>query len=714
MKTVIDEVLNGEPRFQIIDKTTGEIITSNAEILLITELLQKGTPLDKALFDSIMGDLYRVDKYTKPTYEQGEAETTDIKNGTYIGLWGASHYTKFGITVSASNEDTDMYAYRAMNGVEGYWSGNTVPTIATPTLFTIQLPERIAIKKFSISGSDSLYCKSFKLQGSNDGDNYFDIMSVTNNTASSKEYSTNNIEFYSYYRLSITESGSASDFPAILEFNITSWQEVMKYNKIVLNGIPLTSYLDKQRLLLDIEDTCDVEFNENILPALMTTSEKGFLIQSSGDYINTSVIDAFDHDTENSYWRSLETQEERYIMVTMPINVVPSRFTIKMANVADGKIQGSNNGDDWDNLVTRINTIDGTTVETLDFDVNTDKKYRYFRFIFNAETDDTSSYIYSFEIPYGYISGFDYSRRTFININSLGDREVDVKSISEEGNYEFVYDATTMRYIAYLTSFSRANVENTFTAGEKQKLAGIEVGAEVNIIDGIKVNGKEYLPDGNRTVNLENVEMTTNKVKELDNSETNYPSCAAVKEYVDNHEFQVTVDSYLDEESENPVENKVIAEALKGKQEALTFDEKPTLLSTNPVQSTGIYTAIEEAKTEVGGKIPAVDIILTTESNNPISNSAVAGAVNTLQTQIDNMAGAGEIIILDDAVTENSQNAVKSSAIYAALQTNLATATQNAQTLINQKIQWGTEDLEDGVTPLATGSVYFVYEKEEE
>ena len=554
MKTVLDEILNGDPLFEIRDTVTQKIIATNVSIALLTEVLQKGTPLDKALFDSIRGDVYRVDKYTKPKYERGEIETDTIKTGKYVGDWRSSHYTKFGITVSASNEDGENYAYKAMNGVEGYWSGNTVPTVATPSLFTLQLREKIAIKKFSISGAgDTLYCKTFTLQGSNDGDNFYDIMSISNNTNSEKEYSTTNEEYYSYYRLNITEAANDTSFPAILEFNITSWKEKLKYNKIALSEIPLTEYVDKQRLLLDIEDTCDVAFNGNILPPLMSTSENGYLIQSSGDYLNTSVIDAFDHDIENSYWRSLETQEERYIMITMPINVVPNRFTIKMSNVADGKIQGSTNGDEWDDLVTGINTLDGTTVETLDFDVETEQKYRYFRFTFNAETDGTSSYIYSFEIPYGYISGFNYSQRTFININSLGDREVDSNSIGREGNYEFVYDSKNFVFKAFLNSFSRPNVLNVFTTDEKQKLAGIEEGAEVNIIDGININNKQYLPDKNRIISITNVEMDTNKVNELNGSTENYPTCAAVEEGLKGAGQYLTMDSFPIKDSKNPI-----------------------------------------------------------------------------------------------------------------------------------------------------------------
>ena len=77
MKDVIDEVLNGEPLYDVIDSTTGEVIYKGVGIILgeNIEVLQKGTPINKALFDSIQGDLYRVDKYTVPKYVEGIKNT---------------------------------------------------------------------------------------------------------------------------------------------------------------------------------------------------------------------------------------------------------------------------------------------------------------------------------------------------------------------------------------------------------------------------------------------------------------------------------------------------------------------------------------------------------------------------------------------------------------------------------------------------------------
>lgn len=49
---VQDEVLSGEPRYEIKDNN-GNVIATNCTIELVTSVLQEGTPLNKALFDKI-------------------------------------------------------------------------------------------------------------------------------------------------------------------------------------------------------------------------------------------------------------------------------------------------------------------------------------------------------------------------------------------------------------------------------------------------------------------------------------------------------------------------------------------------------------------------------------------------------------------------------------------------------------------------------------
>ncbi len=56
----------------------------------------------------------------------------------------------------------------------------------------------------------------------------------------------------------------------------------------------------------------------------------------------------------------------------------------------------------------------------------------------------------------------------------------------------------------------------------------------------------------------------------------------------------ITVDSALSSTSVNPVENRVITNALDDKQDVLTIDSTPTSGSTNVVQSGGVYTALAD------------------------------------------------------------------------------------------------------------------------
>lgn len=82
MNNVIDEVLAGEPRYNI--KTDGgSSIYNNVQIDLATNVTTAGTPLNKALFDSIQADLNtRLLISNKATTSEAQTGTNDVKYTT--------------------------------------------------------------------------------------------------------------------------------------------------------------------------------------------------------------------------------------------------------------------------------------------------------------------------------------------------------------------------------------------------------------------------------------------------------------------------------------------------------------------------------------------------------------------------------------------------------------------------------------------------------
>ena len=54
----------------------------------------------------------------------------------------------------------------------------------------------------------------------------------------------------------------------------------------------------------------------------------------------------------------------------------------------------------------------------------------------------------------------------------------------------------------FVTDASYVHTDNNYTSDEKTKLGGIETGAEVNIVEIVKVNGTSLTPDSNRAVDV--------------------------------------------------------------------------------------------------------------------------------------------------------------------------------------------------------------------
>lgn len=107
-----------------------------------------------------------------------------------------------------------------------------------------------------------------------------------------------------------------------------------------------------------------------------------------------------------------------------------------------------------------------------------------------------------------------------------------------------------------------------------------------------------------------------------------------------------------------------------------------------------------EIRTALGEKATTEDVESALQEAKEYADSVAGGT------------GGGNVeITLDDEVTQNSSNGVKSSGIYTAIQNSINTSSQNAQGIVNQKIQYSTTDLEAGVSTLNAGIVYLVYEE---
>ena len=162
--------------------------------------------------------------------------------------------------------------------------------------------------------------------------------------------------------------------------------------------------------------------------------------------------------------------------------------------------------------------------------------------------------------------------------------------------------------------------------------------------------------------------------------------------------------------SGHPVTSDGIYRALQEKQSTLTFDSTPTQYSTNPVTSGGVYDAIQQ-----GGGGGTIDPVPTENSTNAVQSggtwTALQGKQNTLTfdttpTQYSTnpvtsggvydaiQQGGGGGGTIDPVPTENSTNAVQSGGTWTALQ-----GKQNTLT-------FDSTPTENSLNPVTSGGVY--------
>ena len=162
----------------------------------------------------------------------------------------------------------------------------------------------------------------------------------------------------------------------------------------------------------------------------------------------------------------------------------------------------------------------------------------------------------------------------------------------------------------------------------------------------------------------------------------------------------IEVDSNLDLYSENPVQNKVVTEALDAKQDTLTFDNLPTAGSSNPVTSGGIKNALDAKQDKL-----VFDNTPTDASIKPVTSDGIYEADKVIQNQVDdivNVLGAKNVLPNNGAntYTVNNVTYTKNSNGSVTVQTSAAAS---AYTLYNLFPTTITVQNKNGLIISATG-----------
>lgn len=247
------------------------------------------------------------------------------------------------------------------------------------------------------------------------------------------------------------------------------------------------------------------------------------------------------------------------------------------------------------------------------------------------------------------------------------------------------------------------HTDNNYTTAEKTKLAGVEAGAEANVqadwteadstsdafIKNKPLTGVDNALSDTSTDPVQNkiikaaLDEKVDKIAGMQLSQNNFTNGEKEKlASIETGATNVTVDSAISQNSDNPVSSKAIYAELAKKvnssgskqlsDENFTSEEKTKL------------AGIQNGATNV-----SVDVAITQNSNNPVTSAAIyaelakkvdadGGAglsdnnfTDAYKEKLDGIASEATKTIVDATITENSTNPVTSAAVFAALATKV-------------------------------------------
>ena len=491
-----DEVLSGEPRYTI-KNSSGNVLSDNVDISLKTPITQEGTPVNRALFRNLQGDLYTQDRYNElemhrrmvsVDYETNLVYSEENHIGDCIPkVWTATDSTNLvyvaedGTKVYASSKDGSHTPDKACDGdEETFWHANTY---GKNQHLTIEFVNPIRIKKIKVAAR--LYSPSwsvdFYIWGSNDNQNWTTLATtstplVTN--PSLKEINIESVVAYKYFRFATEVYGKQTC--VIHELQVTEYSTDVVYGKYEYYSnldIPITSYEEGKIVNIECGRIVDETTKGNIVPKsgweingdMYSENIDGTSISSSMSGGNNYNVWYVCDGADASYFRPVSSTSIISLTYKFPYKVKISKMKLKQNGLGSSTSINISAGNNITNLTTLF-TGTGEYSNTQEVSLNGSLGYyQYYRLTISADSSSVPMiYVWEPSEVQGII--YDEFVDIYMNINNNGERCIKGKIkygqrynlVYTNGVWEIIDGIVTGRYASQYNDATTVNIELGF------------------------------------------------------------------------------------------------------------------------------------------------------------------------------------------------------------------------------------------------------------
>lgn len=256
MIEVKDEILNGEPKYEIRD-VDGNVIYTGISIEMITPLLQEGTPLNSKLFESFLEEidqnlkeLSRIDRYNIPTIPGSTGAVEDERN-LLEGTWTPESYGAFTaingeMEVTVPDHSTEEHSVVELFSSTGWISDSDRKV---EVIIDFSTPRHIKAFEMGLHINNTSYFGTFSISGSNNETAWTTLYETTTYQSGVTEYNLTRHDNYRYYKLMFSNTTTVRC--GIRELKVASYYA--RANKIFFDN-NIKEYFENMRFLMAIPE----------------------------------------------------------------------------------------------------------------------------------------------------------------------------------------------------------------------------------------------------------------------------------------------------------------------------------------------------------------------------------------------------------------------------------------------------------------------------